>query len=437
MKIAIVGSGISGLYAAWKLSKQHQVTIFEKENYFGGHTDTHEFRIDQKKVAIDSGFIVFNRYNYPLFSAMLAELGVKAQNSDMSFSVNNQVTGLQYNPSKKWSLLTRPQNFLNKNFRLMLSDLVRFYRENKEIAVDELDTNLSIEEYLNKHGYSQVFRDEHLYPMCGALWSSPVEQIGKIPYKFVVSFFQHHRMLQLKDRPQWQTVKGGSASYIYAIQRECPTLVWKKTEVQHVLRSENHISIITAHGQEQFDWVIFASHADDTLKLLKEPSEKEHDILGCFAYQDNVMVVHADRSIMPKSQSQWASWHVHVTAQKEASADSVHYGFSYWMNSLQNLDCKTQVFSTLNPNMPIAKDHIYVERHYRHPVFNQNAIAAQSRWHEINGYKRSSFCGAYWGWGFHEDGARSADRVVNHLMSIADEDMGGLDVRSSTCNCES
>ena len=268
MKIAIVGSGISGIYAAWKLSKQHQVTIFEKEQYFGGHTDTHDLWIERKNVAVDSGFIVFNDYNYPLFSAMLAELAVEAQNSDMSFSVNNQVTGLQYNPSKKWSLLTRPQNFLNKKFRTMLSDLIRFYQDNKDIQLDQCNAELSIEDYLNQNDYSEVFRQEHLYPMCGALWSSPVDQVGNIPYKFVVSFFQHHRMLQLEDRPQWQTVKGGSASYIRAIQKACPSIIWKKAQVQQVIRENDLVHIVTNQEQETFDWVVFASHADDTLKLI-------------------------------------------------------------------------------------------------------------------------------------------------------------------------
>ncbi|MBH2001370.1 MAG: NAD(P)-binding protein [Moraxellaceae bacterium] len=424
MKIAIVGSGISGMYAAWKLSKQHQVTIFEKEHYFGGHTDTHELLIDQHYLAVDSGFIVFNAHNYPLFSAMIVELGVEAQNSDMSFSVNNQVTGLQYNPSKKWSLLTRPQNFLKKNFRVMLSDLIRFYQANKDVSVEACDFELTIDDYLNQNDYSQVFRDEHLYPMCGALWSSPVEQVGQIPYKFVVSFFQHHRMLQLKDRPQWQTVKGGSASYIQAIQAACPSIQWKHAHVQEVIRTEHAVRIVTDQDQEQFDWVVFASHADDTLGLIKDASEKEREILGSFDYQDNLMVVHSDTSIMPKRKSQWASWHVHVTAekmdmQKRLDSSNTHYGFTYWMNTLQNLPCKTQVFSTLNPNFPIAKKSIWVERHYRHPVFDQKAIAAQSRWQEINGNNRSSFCGAYWGWGFHEDGARSAARVVDQFVSLS------------------
>ncbi|HBR90973.1 MAG TPA: dehydrogenase, partial [Acinetobacter nosocomialis] len=290
MKIAIIGSGISGLYAAWKLSKQHQVTIYEKNNYFGGHTDTHELYIDGAKVAVDSGFIVFNDYNYPLFTDMLKNLGVETQYSDMSFSVNNLVSGLQYNPSKKWSLFARPQNFLNRKFLQMLSDLLRFYDDNKDIDVTDLDPNLAIEDYLDQHKYSAEFRYEHLYPMCGALWSAPVEQVGQIPYRFVVSFFQHHRMLQLKERPQWQTVKHGSASYIRAIQKSCPSLEWKFAEVKSVSRSPEIVWIETSEGQAQYDWVIFASHADDSLGLIKDASSLEQEILSQFGYQDNHMV---------------------------------------------------------------------------------------------------------------------------------------------------
>lgn len=435
MKIAIIGSGISGLYAAWKLSKVHEVTVFEKNNYFGGHTDTHQLNIEGEQVAVDSGFIVFNEHNYPLFCAMLKELGIQSQSSDMGFSVNNRVTGLQYNPSKKFSLLLRPQNFLKSNFRVMLSDLFRFYAANKDVMVDDYDTTFTIEEYLNQNEYSEAFRQEHLYPMCGALWSCPIEQAGKIPYKFVVSFFQHHRMLQLKDRPQWQTVKGGSARYVHAIQQQSATVKFKKVAVTSVLRLADQVIIETDEITQQFDWVIFASHADDSLKLLKDPTKAEQDVLSNFGYQDNKMVVHSDLSIMPKRKSQWASWHVHVTqatsktsktsdtSQKHSSSaqPAIHYGFSYWMNKLQNLSCKTQIFATLNPNFSIDPKYIWVERHYRHPVFNAEAIEAQSRWSEINGLNRTSFCGAYWGWGFHEDGARSASWVVDQLLEKTEQ----------------
>lgn len=423
MKIAIIGSGISGLYAAWKLSKHHQVTVFEKNTYLGGHTDTHDLIIDGQKVAVDSGFIVFNNYNYPLFSQMIAELGVKSQSSDMGFSVNNQVTGLQYNPSKKISLLSRPQNFLNSQFRVMLADLFKFYSANKDINVDDTNTTLSIEEYLNQNGYSEAFRQEHLYPMCGALWSCPIEQAGQIPYKFVVSFFQHHRMLQLKDRPQWQTVKGGSAQYVQAIQQQSPNIEFKNLAVISVSRLADEVIVKTERDTQQFDWVIFASHADDSLKMLNDATPLEQSVLSQFSYQDNKMVVHSDVCIMPKQKSQWASWHVHVTADQAKSnpkkhIPEVHYAFSYWMNKLQNLSCKSQVFATLNPNFQINPKHILVEREYRHPVFNAKAIEAQNRWHEINGQHRTSFCGAYWGWGFHEDGARSAANVVNQLTQL-------------------
>lgn len=426
MKIAIIGSGISGLYAAWKLSKHHQVTVFEKNTYLGGHTDTHDLIIDGQKVAVDSGFIVFNDYNYPLFSQMIAELGVKSQSSDMGFSVNNQVTGLQYNPSKKISLLSRPQNFLNSQFRAMLADLFKFYSANKDINVDDINTTLSIEEYLNQNGYSEAFRQEHLYPMCGALWSCPIEQAGQIPYKFVVSFFQHHRMLQLKDRPQWQTVKGGSAQYVQAIQQQSPNIEFKNLAVISVSRLADEVIVKTQRDTQQFDWVIFASHADDSLKMLNDATPLEQSVLSQFSYQDNKMVVHSDVSIMPKQKSQWASWHVHVTADQAKSnpkkhIPEVHYAFSYWMNKLQNLSCKSQVFATLNPNFQINPKHILVEREYRHPVFNAKAIEAQNRWHEINGQYRTSFCGAYWGWGFHEDGARSAANVVNQLTQLLAE----------------
>lgn len=423
MKIAIIGSGISGLYAAWKLSQTHDVTVFEKNAYFGGHTDTHELDIEGEKVAVDSGFIVFNDHNYPLFSRMLTELGVDVQSSDMGFSVNNQVTGLQYNPSKKVSLLCRPQNFLKSDFRVMLSDLFKFYAANKDLDVSDCDAELSIEEYLDQNGYSEAFRQEHLYPMCGALWSCPLEQAGQIPYKFVVSFFQHHRMLQLKDRPLWQTVKGGSATYVRAIQAQCKNIQFKQIGVKSVTRLEQDVLIQTDESTERFDWVVFASHADDTLNLIQDATALEQDILGRFRYQDNRMVVHRDTRIMPKSKRQWASWHVHVTESQSQQTtpfqnSKIHYGFTYWMNKLQNLQCKTQIFSTLNPNFHIDPNCVLVERHYRHPVFDAKAIEAQSLWHEINGQNRSSFCGAYWGWGFHEDGARSASWVVNDLIKL-------------------
>lgn len=415
MKIAIIGSGISGLYAAWRLSKQHQVTVFEKNNYIGGHTDTHHFNINHTEIAVDSGFIVFNSHNYPVFSDMLQQLGIESQASDMSFSVNNLISGLQYNPSKQWSLLSKPTNFLKPAFRAMLKDLLRFYQTGHALDATTIDASIRLEDYLDQQQYSQAFRIEHLYPMCGALWSTPMDTVGDLPLRFVISFFQHHRMLQIDQRPQWLTVKGGSSQYIKAIQTQCPTIDWQMAEVTQVDRFETHVDIHTKQSMQTFDWVIFAGHADDTLSLLNHPSRQEQQILGAFGYQDNLMVVHHDANIMPKRKALWASWHVHVNTNP---SNQPSYSFSYWMNRLQDLSCKQQILATLNPNLPIDPSKILIERQYRHPQFDRAAIVAQSYWATINGQQRSSFCGAYWGWGFHEDGAFSAARVVDALTHI-------------------
>lgn len=417
MKIAIIGSGISGIYAAWRLSKQHDVTVFEKNNYVGGHTDTHQVVVDGQSIAVDSGFIVFNDYNYPVFSDMLKQLNVDSQISDMSFSVNNLISKLQYNPSQKWSLLTKPSNFLKRDFRLMLKDLLRFYQAGKDMDASTIDPSIRLADYLNQNNYSNAFRIEHLYPMCGALWSTPIEAIGDLPLRFVISFFQHHRMLQVDDRPQWYTVKGGSSQYIKAIQAQCHNIDWQMKQVNRVERFDTHVNIHSAGETQSFDWVVFAGHADDTLRLLSDPSPQEQQTLSAMSYQDNVMVLHTDSSIMPKRKSQWASWHVHVSAN---ASDQASYSFSYWMNRLQNLHCRSQILATLNPNLPINPHKVLVTRHYRHPHFDQAAIRAQTRWELINGKNRSSFCGAYWGWGFHEDGARSAARVVDALTTQHD-----------------
>lgn len=417
MKIAIIGSGISGLYAAWRLSGQHEITIFEKNNYYGGHTDTHQVMVDGQQLAVDSGFIVFNEHNYPLFCSMLRALNVPVQASDMSFSVNNCVSGLSYNPSKKWSLLANPRNFLRRDFRVMIKDLLRFYEAGREMQPDQIDNNLTLEDYLDQHDYSKAFRHEHLYPMCGALWSTALCDVGQLPLRFVVGFFQHHRMLQVNDRPAWLTVKGGSNQYIRAIEAQC-NITWRKQEITQVKRFDSHVEICNGEGgngsSEQFDWVIFATHADDTLRLLAQPTQPEKQVLSAFGYQDNIMVLHSDARVMPAQKKLWASWHVRVAADALGQAQ---YSFSYWMNTLQNLKINTPILATLNPNAPIDRKKVLMERAYRHPHFNKAALNAQQQWQQINGQQRSSFCGAYWGWGFHEDGARSAEQVVNALLT--------------------
>lgn len=419
MRIAIIGSGISGLTAAWLLHKKHEITIFEKNDYFGGHTDTHAVTIDQQQLMVDTGFIVFNEHNYPLFCNMLKELNVSWQTSDMSFSVNNLVSKLAYNPSGLVPLILNFKNIFNPSFRRMFHDLKRFYDQTRDMDINTIPSSITLEYFLEEYGYSIDFREEHLYPMCGALWSANTFEVPKLPLKFVLGFFQNHKMLQMVDRPQWLTVKGGSSAYINALKQQIKA-TWHNQSIISVDRENQDIEIRTAEGSKQyFDRVIFACHADQALKLMTHPTPNEKNVLGAFRYNPNTMVLHTDARVMPIKKSNWASWQVRVAqAEKSTASCNPTYSFTYWMNRLQNLKVKQPVLATLNPNSAIDPRKILVTRHYEHPQFDVDALNAQSLWAEINGVNRSYFCGAYWGWGFHEDGARSAHRVAHHLLSI-------------------
>lgn len=418
MRIAIIGSGISGLTAAWLLHEQHEITIFEKNNYFGGHTDTHPVIIDDKKLMVDTGFIVFNEHNYPLFCSMLKSLKVDWQASDMSFSVNNLVSKLAYNPSNLSALLLNAKNIFNPSFRRMFRDLKRFYDQTRLLDINTISNDITLEQFLQEYGYSEDFKHEHLYPMCGALWSANIFEVPVLPFKFVLGFFQNHKMLQMTDRPQWLTVKGGSSAYISALKKQI-NVTWLAQSVISVDRKNQDIGIYTANdARHSFDRVIFACHADQALELLTQPTANEKNILGAFRYSPNTMVLHTDGQVMPIKKSNWASWQVRVAeSTSPTNSKNPTYSFTYWMNALQNLKVKTPVLATLNPNGEIDPQKVLVTRDYEHPHFDVAALNAQSQWEEINGLNRSYFCGAYWGWGFHEDGARSAHRVAHHLLS--------------------
>lgn len=430
LKVAIIGSGISGLTCAYQLDKRLDnvdITVYEKGTHFGGHTDTHQVDIDSESIAVDTGFIVFNHHNYPLFSAMLDDLGVDYQPSDMSFSVDNAISGLSYNPSQGKKLLTSPLNFLKSDFRHMLSDLIRFYKTCCDMELTSLPDDLSLVDYLQRENYSEAFAREHLYPMAGALWSMDSEGVKHIPLKFALGFFQHHKMLQVKNRPQWLTVKGGSNQYIKAL-KEALRFEWRLAEVTSVSQvqtSDVDSGVFTVSSRAvndrasdkksisavEYDKVIFACHADQALKLIASPSRQEQEVLSQFAYSDNKMVLHSDASIMPKKKGNWASWTVSVREQNKQPS----YCITYWMNLLQNLKCKTPMLASLNPNQAIDESKIHVVRHYRHPLYHSDGFKAQERWHEINHQRNLYFCGAYWGWGFHEDGARSAHKVIDAI----------------------
>lgn len=411
-KIAIIGAGVSGLTCAFYLAEQNDVTVYEAGSYLGGHTDTHELTVDGKSIAVDSGFIVFNEYNYTGFTELLSALGVESQRSDMSFSVVNEESGLEYGAAGLARLFAQKRNLLRPDFYRMLRDIVRFYREAPTLLNDANENELSLGEYLSRERYSQIFIDNHILPMASALWSASTQSILDFPAGYFVAFMNNHQMLNLNIRPEWRVVKGGSASYVKALSAQCNATFHCNRQVVDVSRRESGgASVRTAHGTvEDFDQVIFACHSDQALACLSSPSLAEREVLGAIRYQPNQALVHTDVSVLPARRNAWSSWNVRIDRGSERDCR-----VSYWMNLLQNIRSETQFIVSLNMADCIDPAKVLAERHYSHPVYDAGAIAAQGRRSEINGTDGIWYAGAYWGWGFHEDGVRSALDVIDGL----------------------
>jgi predicted NAD/FAD-binding protein len=407
MKIAIIGAGIAGLTSAYYLGKQHQVTVFEANNYAGGHTDTHHVEINGEILAVDSGFIVFNEHNYPGFTRLLNELGVVWENTDMSFSAVNERTGLEYGAAGFNRLFAQRRNLLNPAFYSMLWEISRFYREAPALLVSDDDT-LTLGDYLHNNRYSREFIEDHIMPMACALWSGSPTTIRSFPARYFVAFMQNHRMLQINDRPQWRVVKGGSNQYVKVILKKLGSSVRLSCPVQGIQREPGGARITTArYGMERFDAVVLACHSDQALALLKDASPAESNILGAIPFQENIATLHSDVSQMPRHRAAWSSWNARIPV-----GGAERCTVSYWMNLLQNLPCKTPLIVSLNAGERIDRSKVLTERVYHHPVYTPRSLAAQKRRGEINGVNHTWFCGAYWGWGFHEDGVNSALSVV-------------------------
>ncbi len=411
MRIAVVGAGVSGIAAAYRLQQEADVVLFEGQGRLGGHTDTHAVLVGGATHAVDSGFIVFNPDNYPRFSSWLDELGVESQPSDMSFGVSNQATGVEYGSRGLGALFCQRRNLVSPRFLRMLADLRRFYRD----AVDyPLDESLTLGELLDRHGYGAGFVEDHIGPMCGALWSAAPDAALAIPARHVIAFMTHHRMLQLDGRPQWRVIKGGSSTYLQAFLARFSGEVRLADPVQAVARTASGVDITSASGTARFDAVVLACHSDEALGLLADPSEAERDVLGAIGYQPNRVVVHSDDRVMPEHRPAWSSWNALVGAERPERCQ-----VSYWMNLLQSLPGRENFFVTLNPQMPLKR--VWSVREYAHPVFTRRARAAQRRKAEISGVRNTWFCGAYWGWGFHEDGFVSGMEVAEGMLgSMAD-----------------
>ncbi len=409
MRIAIVGTGIAGNVAAYKLRAKHEVTVYEASPYIGGHTNTVDVTEDGKSIAVDTGFIVFNDRTYPNFIRLLEEIGQASQPSIMSFSVSSGDAGLEYNGSGLNALFAQRRNILRPPFYRMIRDILRFNR-NALATLPSEDEGQTVGEYLLKHGYSQEFMNDYLVPMAAAIWSAEPLAIQDMPLQFLVRFFDNHGLLQLRDRPVWRVITGGSREYVDKLVAEHRERIRLETPVQAVMRHESGVEIVSErYGREWYDAVFLACHSDQALALLDNPTPIEQDVLGAIRFQDNEAVLHTDASVLPKRRRAWAAWNYHIPDDPHR-----HVAVTYNMNMLQGLDCREQYCVTLNNDRPIDPARVIRRIQYQHPVFSREAVAAQRRQVELNS-DRTFFCGAYWRNGFHEDGVVSALNAVAHF----------------------
>jgi uncharacterized protein len=409
MRIAVVGSGIAGLSCAWLLAREHEVTLYEANSHIGGHTHTHDIEIDGRNYAVDTGFIVFNPPHYPLLHKLFETLGVESQPTTMSFALKNERSGLEYNATDLGGLFCQRRNLVSPRFWGMIGDIMRFYREAPTL-LDHTDAGPTLADYLAAQRYSAAFRDDHIVPMASALWSSPSTQILQFPAKYLVQFMANHQMMQARGRAPWRVVKGGSQSYVRALRTQWQVRERLDCAVTHVARDADGVKIDSRAGRERYDEVVLACHADQALALLADASEHEHAILGAMPYQENDTVLHTDASVLPTRRRAWAAWNALVP--KDRSEDCT---VSYCMNLLQSLDAPQPLLVTLNRTAQIAPEKILRRLRYHHPLYTPRSVAAQARRAEIQGVRRTWFAGAYWGWGFHEDGMRSGVEVAKAL----------------------
>jgi predicted NAD/FAD-binding protein len=411
MKIAIIGTGVSGLVAAHRLAPEHELVVYEASDRIGGHTHTVPVQADGGTVWVDTGFIVFNDRNYPSFEALLSELGVASQPSHMSFSVSDGRGRFEY-AGTPWGLFARPAHLLSPAFLGMLRDWRRFNREARAL-IGMNGTAPSLGHWLEQQGFSRHFVERLIVPQASAVWSADPEQMWSFPASFMAEFFENHGMYSLRDRPRWRTVSGGSRSYVEAIVAPWRDRVRTGAPVRRIERLPDGVRI-EAEGceSEEFDQVVVATHSDQALAMLADPSRAEREVLGAIPYQRNEAVLHTDASLMPRRRAAWSSWNFHLSPEP-ATGTTV----TYWMNHLQRLRTREQYFVTLNRSEEIDPAKVIRKIAYDHPVYTKEGVAAQARHAEIsNPASRTHYCGAYWGWGFHEDGVVSAQRAVQAIV---------------------
>lgn len=411
-RIAVIGAGMAGLSATWLLSQRHPVRLYEAERRLGGHANTVEVETPAGPVNVDTGFIVYNAANYPNFVALLDHLGVESVETNMSFAASSGDGNFEYS-SDLIGIMGQKRNIVRPFFWRMLADIARFYSHAGSLLDSPEIANITLGEFLERHDYSPALIEHHVLPMCAAIWSSSPAQIRAFPMQAFVRFFSSHQLFLLGKRINWRTVLGGSQRYVEALVRHFGPQVERGTGVRSVTRANGMVIVEDEHGQRDvFTDVVMATHADITLKLLADPDPLEQRLLGAFGYTDNVAVLHDDPSFMPKRRHIWASWNYVAGANAEAERQLC---VSYWMNRLQGLDRRHNLFVTLNPGREPRESAVKRSFHYTHPLFDLAALEAQKDLWQLQGRRNSWFCGSYFGYGFHEDALQSGLAVAENF----------------------
>ena len=414
MKIAVVGSGISGLSAAYYLSKKHKVDLFEKENQFGGHANTLRVQYEtNKEIDVDIGFMVFNKKTYPNLINFFSENKINIEKSDMSFSVSESGSDMEYCGKGIKGIFSNKKNLLNFNFIRMFFEIINFYKncEKKEIKKDDVKT---LGEYLKEIKISNYFINYHIIPMVSAIWSMPPYEASQMPLSFFLSFFKNHGLFKLKKRPQWYTVENRSKTYVDKIINKISGEYFKNYNIKRIVRNDFGVKIY--YGRENkvfnYDKVVIATHADEALKIIDNPTLEEKEILKNFKYKKNTALIHFDQSIMPKNKKAWCSWNSSMSKDNTKKTS-----ITYWLNQLQNLKIDKDIFLTINPFREIPESKIFKKVQFTHPYYDNAALSNQNNLNKIQNKKNILFCGSYFGYGFHEDGIKSS---IDMMKTIND-----------------
>ncbi len=406
MKIAVVGSGISGLSAAFYLSKKCKVDLFEQDDHFGGHSYTYDIKKNDKTIPVDLGFIVFNELTYPNLIKFFKELKIEYEKSNMSFSVSIQNTNIEYGGKNLNSIFANRLNIFNFNFIKMIKEIISFYKTAPNLLKDEIK-NETLGNYLKKKKLSKYFVDYHLIPMVAAIWSMPFSKAKDIPLELFLNFFINHGLFKLKNRPQWYTVTNRSRTYVKKVLEKISGEVFKNYKIEKIKRNQDNVRITIGNEYLDYDQIILASHADQSLEMLQDPTIEEKRILGKFKYVSNSAYLHTDENLMPKKKLAWSSWN--SISNKDQTC------VTYWLNNLQNLNCENNYFLTLNPVKKIHKDKLIKKINFTHPYSNLDTFKFQKDLNSIQGKKRTWYCGSYFGYGFHEDGLNSSINLFKNF----------------------